>query len=211
MRVRSIVLPLVVFTTVIFLLQILLGKGFTAAFMLQSADVLYRPWILITSMFLHSGIMHLLFNMYALYMFGPLIEQRIGTKRFVLIYLIAGILSAASFAMAYPSSSALGASGAIMAILGLTIVLLPDIRVLFFFVVPMSMRTAGIIFALLDIFGVFAPVSTGIAHLAHLIGLACSIIYGINLQKKKKKYYRSFSSKHHLDSDDVDEYLRSGR
>ena len=58
----------------VFLIQLILGDTFTNAFVLVSSDVLTRPWILITSMFLHANIMHLLFNMYVLFMFGQIIS-----------------------------------------------------------------------------------------------------------------------------------------
>ena len=100
-----------------------------------------------------------------------------------MLYFTAGILAA--FIPTY--EAALGASGAIMGIIGLTIMLFPDLKILLFFIIPMSMRTAGILFALLDIFGIFAPLQSGIAHYAHLVGLSTGIIYGIYLLKKKKE------------------------
>jgi len=210
LKLNNAVLPLIGVNILFFLLQQII-PNFTTSFALISRNVWSEPWILVPSMFLHGGAYHLLFNMYALYMFGPLIEQRIGTKNFILIYFLAGILSSLGFTLAYPTRAAVGASGAIMAILGLTIILLPNLRILFFFVIPMSMRTAGIVFILIDLFGVFSPVKTGIAHLSHLVGLACGLIYGYFLTKKKKKFYRKFSSSSHMDSDDINEYLRSGR
>ncbi|MFP4567429.1 MAG: rhomboid family intramembrane serine protease [Candidatus Woesearchaeota archaeon] len=153
---------------VVYLFQFLLGDSFTRLFYIVPGDVLSRPWTLITSMFLHGGPAHLIFNMYALLIFGGLIEQRIGSKRFVLSYLVAGIFAGGLYSI-FSQSPALGASGAIMSVLGLAIMLLPDLQVLFFFVVPMSLRTAGIIFALIDVFGLFNP-SSGIAHIAHLGG-----------------------------------------
>jgi hypothetical protein len=121
--------------------------------------------------------------MYALLIFGPLVERKIGSKRFIIAYLISGLFAGIIYSLYYtfikglPQTSALGASGAIMGLLGLVIILLPNLRVLFFFVIPMSMRTAGIIFALLDLAG-FLGVNDGIAHLAHLSGLAIGLLFG---------------------------------
>jgi len=212
MRVRSVVLPLVIVNVVIFLLQILLGQWFTDAFLLNANDWFLRPWILLTSAFLHGGVWHLAFNMYALFIFGPLIEQRIGPKRFLIVYLIAAVL--AGFGSTFFYERALGASGAVMAVLGLAIVLLPHLRVLFFFFIPMSLRTAGIIFALLDLAGVFGYGVPGIANIAHLVGLAIGVGYGIYLIKQKKKHTRKFSGPRQtieLSKDDVDHYFKYGR
>ena len=167
---------LVLVNTFIFVLQAVI-PGFTKMFVLSSNMVLQKPWTLLTTMFLHGNFSHLLFNMYALILFGPLVERKIGSKRFLFAYFLSGIV--ASFAALY-YPSALGASGAIMGIIGLVIMLFPDLKVLFFFIVPMSMRTAGIIFALIDVFGFFAG-SSGVAHLAHLAGLSVGLIYGYYL------------------------------
>lgn len=177
--IQSAVSFLIMINLVMFFLQILLGDSFTQSLMLTK-DIFRRPWILVTSMFLHGGIAHLFFNMYALFLFGSLIEQRIGTKKFLIAYFLSGIL--ASFVSSFFYDAALGASGAIMGILGMVIVMMPDLPVLLFFVIPMNMRTAGIIFALMDIFGLFH--NTGIGNIAHLTGLAVGLIYGYFLKKK---------------------------
>ena len=200
-------MPLVILNVIFFILQNVLGREFTNAFILIGGDVFARPWIMITSMFLHGGPYHLLFNMYVLYIFGPLLEQRIGTKRFFSIYFLSGILAAFAASFFYPLS--LGASGAIMGILGVLIILMPDLRLLFFFVVPMQLWMAAIVIVLIDVFGILFP--SGVGNIAHLVGIASGLLYGMYLKKQRKKFNKKFSSKSHLDSKDMDEYLRSGR
>jgi len=206
-QIRDAVMPLVILNVVFFILQNVLGREFTSALILVGGDVFTRPWIMITSMFLHGGPYHLLFNMYVLYAFGPLLEQRIGTKRFVFIYFLSGILAAFAASFIYPLS--LGASGAIMGMLGVLIILMPDLRLLFFFVVPMQLWMAAVVIVLIDVFGVFFP--TGIGNIAHLVGIGCGLLYGLYLKKQRKKFQKKFSSISHLDSEDMEEYLRSGR
>ncbi|MBN1544105.1 rhomboid family intramembrane serine protease [Candidatus Woesearchaeota archaeon] len=194
---RNAAFLLIVINAVMFILQQAV-KGLTGSLMLVSGDVLVRPWIVVTSMFLHGGGTHLLFNMYALLLFGTLIEQRIGTKRFLLLYFISGILAGFGFAafqevVIGASGSAVGASGAIMGVLGMTIILLPDLRVLLFFFIPMSMRTAGVIFALVDLLGIFGIGIPGIANVAHLVGLAVGLGYGYFLLRKKKEFSARFA------------------
>ena len=194
-RIKSVVLMLIGLNLVIFVLQMLLGNSFTSEFLLNSGNILSRPWTLITSMFLHGGFTHIAFNMYALFLFGPLVEQRIGSKRFTFIYFISGILAGIGFVLFQMlikgvPGSALGASGAIMGILGVTIMLFPDLRVLFFFFIPMSLRTAGIIFALIDFVGLFYD--SGIANSAHLVGLASGLLFGWYLISQKNRFQRKF-------------------
>jgi uncharacterized protein len=202
--------------------------GMTEALLLDNSVVWSEPWRLLTSMFLHADIWHIMFNMYALFIFGILIEQRIGSKRFLFAYFAFGIIAGIGASFFYPK--ALGASGAIMSILGLTIMLLPDMRVLFFFVIPMSMRTAGIIFALVDIVGIFIPM--GVANIAHLVGLGCGLLYGWYLIRRKRivhekvlgvEYYEAKPQKNkkpknmkkkdtiELTDEEVEEYIKTGR
>jgi len=211
---KDIIMPLIVINIIFFLLQQYI-EGFTSLFVLVSADILIRPWTLLTSMFLHAGSTHLLFNMYALYMFGPLIQQRIGPNRFLAAYFGGGIIAGIAFTIFNPASSALGASGAIMTILGLVIMLMPHMKVLFFFVIPMSMRTAGIIFAVIDLVGFVSTLNTGIAHIAHLAGLAVGIFYGFQLLKKRKNFANKMKNRPKLDlsmnQEDINDYFKNGR
>lgn len=197
-KLRNVAMLLIGLNIFMFVLQLIFGDGFTNALMLVSGDIFSRPWILFSSMFLHAGGTHLLFNMYALLIFGPLIERRIGSKRLLLVYLLSGLLAGILYSLfnifirEAPQMAAVGASGAIMGILGLVIMLLPKLRVMFFFIIPMSMRTAGIIFALIDIFGFIAG-GFGIAHLAHLVGLSVGLLAGWYLKNKKIKFAQQFA------------------
>lgn len=204
-EIKKVVMPLVILNIVFFILQIILGDTFTNSLLLMRGDFFFRPWTLLTSMFLHGNITHLLFNMYVLVMFGLLLEQRIGSKRFLFIYIFSGLIAA--FVSSFIYRAALGASGAIMGMLGVLIILMPELRVLFFFVIPMSLRVAAIIFALIDLFGIFP----GVAHIAHLTGLGCGLMYGLYLKKQKRRFHKKFSSKLHMSTGDIEEYLKTGR
>ena len=178
------------------------------------------PWAtLITSMFLHASPTHLLFNMFVLFMFGSLLEQRIGTRRFLLVYFGTGIIAALAFAVV-SIGSAVGASGAIMGVLGVTIMLFPDLKVFFLLVpYPITLRTAGIIIAAIDLLGFVGIGLSGVANIAHLGGLAAGLLYGYYLSQQKKSFQRKFhqpsrssrSSSIEMSDEDIEEYLRKGR
>src|SRR5881227_3455408 len=92
--------------------------------------VLYGPflnqgdwWRLITAAFLHYGPFHLLLNMFALYWFGSLLEQRIGSGKFLMLYLVSGLAGSAGALVWSPLVPTVGASGAIFGILGAGLVL----------------------------------------------------------------------------------------
>jgi membrane associated rhomboid family serine protease len=80
-------------------------------------------WRLLTAAFLHYGPFHLLLNMLGLYWFGSLLEQRIGSGRFVLLYLVSGLAGSAGALVVSPTSPTVGASGAIFGILGAGLIL----------------------------------------------------------------------------------------
>jgi len=82
-------------------------------------------WRMLTSAFLHSGLLHLLFNMYALYLFGPMIERALGIRRFVAVYLTMAVgASVFIYWLASPLTSTVGASGAVFGLFALALVLL---------------------------------------------------------------------------------------
>ncbi|MFH1589170.1 MAG: rhomboid family intramembrane serine protease [archaeon] len=204
---RSVVTYITIITVIAFLLQYLI-PNFTNYFMLLSADVYTRPWILVTHMFMHGSPMHLLFNMYALFLFGGLLEQKIGSKRFLMLYFGAGIIAGFVASFFYPA--ALGASGAIMAVLATLIVLMPQLKVLFFLVIPMPFWVAGMVWIALDVFGVFFP--SGVGNIAHLVGMAIGLLYGFYLISKRIKYRKSISkNKTHMSKEDINNYLNNGK
>jgi membrane associated rhomboid family serine protease len=120
-------------------------------------------------MFAHGSFEHILFNMFALFMFGLILEQRLGTNKFIFLYLLAGLIGAIGFMLFnHPDARALGASGAIYGIFGALAYLVPNMRV-YIYLVPVPMWIAGILYAVISIFGIGG--SDGIAHSAHLLGL----------------------------------------
>jgi membrane associated rhomboid family serine protease len=80
-------------------------------------------WRLITSAFLHANILHLVFNMLALWWFGAPVEMFLGRARFLLVYVVSGLAGAAGALLASPNAATVGASGAIFGILGAALVL----------------------------------------------------------------------------------------
>ena len=144
-------------------------------------------WTWFVSIFAHGGATHLLFNGIALYFLGPIVERQVGSRKFALLFFGAGIaagLGQVGLGLATGEQVAvLGASGAIMAIMGVLSLTAPDLRVLLFFVIPMSVRTLTILVAAGSLFLVAANTTGssllgGVAHFAHLVGLFIGLWYG---------------------------------
>jgi membrane associated rhomboid family serine protease len=81
-------------------------------------------WRLVTAIFLHVNLLHLLFNMYALYWLGPLLERRFGTLRYLALFLVAGLWGSAGALLVTPDAVTVGASGAIFGLMGALVVVL---------------------------------------------------------------------------------------
>lgn len=177
---------------VVFLLQFVVaplvgvrtgGSLWRNIFTLNSVHPEYL-WTWIISIFSHGSPIHLFGNAIVLYFFGPVVERQIGSKRFTALFLASGVLAglaqvALGIVFGNPTF-VLGASGAILAILGVITVLNPDLRVYLYFIIPMPIWVLTFGYAALSVFGVVAPgvVGGNIAHAAHLAGLLIGLAYG---------------------------------
>ncbi len=133
-----------------------------------------QVWRLVTYMLLHGDVWHLAFNMLALWMFGVEIEDRWGTKRFLIFYLIAGVGSGfLSFIMW--ENIIIGASGAVLGLLTVYAYYYPNRKVLMFFIFPVPCRVAVAIIGAISI--LLAKEGDGVAHLTHLGGIIVALIY----------------------------------
>ena len=180
---KNIVVWLIVINVIVFIFQQIYPQ-ITDEFALVSADLLSRPWIIITSMFLHGDIMHIFYNMFALGLFGFILERIIDSKKFIIIYFATGLVSGLASSFFYEAS--IGASGAIFGILGALAALRPRMTVYVGYI-PMPMIAAAGVWAFLDLLGMFAP--SGTANAAHLGGLAFGIIAGFYWRKEFAEHY----------------------
>ncbi len=195
---RNVVLILIGLNVLMFFLQSI--EGFTEAFLLFSPEVGQRPWILVTSMFLHGSTMHLFGNMFALFIFGLILEKLVGSERFLAIYMLSGIIAGLVSSNFY--TSALGASGAVFGILGALAAMRPKMMV-WVYGVPMPMAVAAGFWLFLDIAGVFFP--TNVANIAHIVGLAFGVAVGLYFHKPEPKQKNDKT----LSDEEFDEWEKS--
>lgn len=176
-------LKLSVICIFIYVLQLISPQFFLSNFALVSSQVLLRPWTILTHIFLHGSLLHLGYNLFALALFGSILEKQVGSKLFLIIFFVGGVISSFGDILFYEAT--IGASGAIFAILGSLAILRPKL-VVWALGVPMPALVAAFIWALLDLAGMFYP--GDVAHAAHLFGLGFGIIFGFKLRKKYKVY-----------------------
>lgn len=186
---RPVVLVFLAINTGVFVLWLLLGP---TAFMLEnflvSSDALAagRWWTLLTSEFSHIWLLHFFVNMYVLASFGPIVENTIGSGRFLVFYLVAAIVASlchalvSSLVMGRPELPALGASGAISGVILLFSLMYPRARILLLGLIPMPALVGALVFVGLDVVGLIAQSEGGglpIGHGAHLGGAATGVLY----------------------------------
>ena len=133
--------------------------------------VLIRPWTVLTYMFAHAGFTHILFNMIALYFFGPPVESRIGSNRFITMYLLGGICGAAASFVFAPHSAIIGASGAVFAVMFAFARYWPTAQILVFGIIPVEARLLVILTVIISLWSGFHGSQSGVADFAHLGGL----------------------------------------
>jgi membrane associated rhomboid family serine protease len=145
------------------------------------SQVSFQVWQLVTYAFLHGGLLHLGFNMFALYMFGGPIEQVFGGRRYLIYYFVC-VISAALAQLAVSAMSgtvypAIGASGGVFGVLLAYAIYFPRNRIMLLFPpIPMPARTFVIVYAVLELFFGVTGTEEGVAHFAHLGGLVGGFI-----------------------------------
>jgi membrane associated rhomboid family serine protease len=155
-----------------------------------------------TNMFLHGGWLHLILNMWTLWLFGGTVEDRMGHARYLVFYLACGIFASVAHAVVNPTSTepALGASGAIAGAMGCYIRLFPWSRIIvvipilflpLFFEVP-AVVFVGFWFAIQVLQGTgslfVTSVGDGIAYWAHIGGFLAGFAFGPLLTRSKQDY-----------------------
>jgi membrane associated rhomboid family serine protease len=180
---------LIALNVLVFVIWHLAVLGGDAAMLWMQANFLVSPahlangwlWTLLTSAISHTSLSHLAFNLWALWLFGRDVEDVVGARGFVHLYVAGAVMSSLGhvlYSLATGSNvPALGASGAVMAVAVVAALLYPRRMLLLFFVVPMTQLQAVGAFVLMDLFGMFSPTPDLIAHAAHLGGSLYGLLY----------------------------------
>jgi membrane associated rhomboid family serine protease len=157
-------------SALVFVAQLVFGDTLTNWLLYFGPATFSQPWRIVTSLFAHGSPLHLIFNMYSLFVLGRLLEPAFGHARFAALYFISGLGGSIAVLLLAPSSPVLGASGAIFGLLGALLVIVR--------------RLGGNTAQLLVVFGlnvVIGFIVPGIAWQAHiggaLVGAALAAIY----------------------------------
>lgn len=190
---------------IVFSILIYINKNYIDYIAIKPSNIFAGKyfWTFLTSMFMHAGFFHIFANMFSLMFIGSLVQRIIGPKRYFYFYIISGLFAALFFVLASLviksdfNTYAVGASGALFGLVGLLMIITPNLPVYIMFIpIPIKMKYAApgilVVLWLVSIIG-----DVPIGNMAHLGGLISGLIFGIYLKikyKNKTKYIRRYFS-----------------
>ena len=158
-----------------------LARWFVENFYLMPLGYGFRPWQLVTYMFLHGSISHILLNMLMLWMFGMEIENTWGSRKFLFFYFAAGLAAGLANLFVAPIFSSpgptIGASGSVYGILVAFAMMFPNRHVYLYFLLPIKAKYLIAGFIALEVYHGISGVEGNIAHIAHLGGAVVGAIW----------------------------------
>ena len=167
---------LLIANTIVFVVQNAV-PWFTNLLVFIPQFTLVRPWTLITYMFAHGSFSHILLNMLGLFFFGPPLEERWGSKEFIVYYIICGLGGAIlSFIFAF-NAPIIGASAAVYGILIAFAMNWPNMPIYIWGIFPIQAKYLVAIFVAMSVFSAVGGRQDGVAHFAHLGGFAAGFLY----------------------------------
>jgi len=212
---NSYTLSIILVISLAFLLQYVVPSSLINNLVLSPElnAVFTSPWTLVTVMFLHGGLFHLMANMITFYFFGRLVENVVGSMKLLKFYFGAGVVASIAYVLmsniymflhgsVFSSgvatlTPAVGASGAVVAFVGAAAVMYPDAEVLLYFVFPMKIWTAVRAFGAMEVIniafklsGTTLPIIGGFASSAHLAGLLLGVYIGKQWKSKVRRTSR---------------------
>jgi len=166
---------LLIANTAVFVVTLLVGTGFIFDwFAFQPTRIFIRPWGVFTYMFLHGGFMHLAVNMLVLFFFGPPLESRWGSNEFLKFYVISG-LGGVVLSYLFLPAAVVGASAAVYGVMLAFAMNWPDAPIYVWGIFPVKAKwLVAFLFVVSLISALSDPVGGGVAHFAHLGGLAAA-------------------------------------
>jgi membrane associated rhomboid family serine protease len=156
--------------------------------------VYFKPYQFITYMFMHADVMHILFNMFGVYMFGSILENIWGAKRFINFYLLCGLGGAALQAginyLTGDFAYLVGASGALFGLLAAFAMMFPNTYLNIYFMIPVKAKYLVTAYAAFEVIGaVLNRSNDNVSHLGHIGGLIVGVIIMLIWKRNKTFFY----------------------
>jgi len=169
---------LLIANVVVFFLTVIVGQRFMFDwFALQPGELIFRPWGPFTYMFLHAGLMHLVFNMLVLFFFGPPLEARWGEREFLRFYVVCG-LGGVVLSLIFQPVTMVGASAALFGIMLAFAMNWPNVPIYIWGIFPVQAKYLVGFLTLVELLSARAGAQgSNVAHFAHLGGALAGFLY----------------------------------
>jgi membrane associated rhomboid family serine protease len=168
----------------VFFAERFFGQRYMAQYMAMIPAAVLQGWVwtFVTYMFFHSGFSHILFNMFALFIFGTQVERQMGSREFLLFYMLTGILAGFFSFIVYVLTGAywiilMGASGAVFAVQLAYAVFFPNSIIYLWGILPLRAPVMVLGFTALELVFSVTGINSGVAHFTHLAGFGFAWLY----------------------------------
>lgn len=168
---------LLIANVAMFALQSFLAPALLELLVFIPRLIVVRPWSIVTYMFLHGSLTHILFNMLGLFFFGSRVEARLGERRFITLYLLSGITGALASLVFTPGAAVIGASAGVFGVMLAFAMFWPREKIYIWGILPVEARVLVIVTTALALYSGFAGRGGGVAHFAHLGGYLGAWVY----------------------------------
>ncbi|MCL2622376.1 MAG: rhomboid family intramembrane serine protease, partial [Planctomycetaceae bacterium] len=230
---QSWIFAIIIVNVMVFFANEIRGENLINSMLWMTGTTLTNPlewWRLVTYAFAHGGLWHILFNMLALFIFGPLVERKYGPIEFLCFYFVTAVLGAVTWGILNFNSqhTMLGASGAVSGVIMIVICSYPRMPVYLWGILEMPMWLMGTLFIAYDLMGFLGIGGCPfVAHEVHLAGVAFGALYwwlkwrissfpflfSQSFRQERQRRKKNFNPKSHLDRynhgiDDKDEAAR---
>lgn len=168
---------LLVANVAIFALQSFIAPALLELLVFVPRLIIVRPWTVVTYMFLHGSLTHLLFNMLGLFFFGSRVESRLGERRFLTLYVLSGITGALASLIFTPRAAVIGASAGVFGVMLAFAMFWPREKIYIWGVLPVEARILVLVTTGFSLYAGFGGRGGGVAHFAHLGGYLGAWLY----------------------------------
>lgn len=181
-RITPAVQWLIALNVAVYFVQLTIAeRGVPAVLGFDLSRLADRPWTVVTYMFVHGGFWHLAVNMYGLWLFGPRVERAWSSGAFVRYYLLCGLGGWLTHLLFFRDAGLIGASAAVFGVMLAYAMRWPDDEILLYFFIPVKIKWAVLLYGGLALFLGMGSIASGggggVAHFAHLGGLATGWLY----------------------------------
>lgn len=155
------------------------GDGFFDTYGFSGKNMIERPYVILTSIFVHGSLTHLLSNIFVMVFFGMAVEKELGWRKMTVIFFLGAAAGDLLSLTVYPFDSiAVGASAGIFALIGTGILVKPFDLSFYPFIVPLPLAFVGISYALYNVYGFLFDAGSNISYVGHFGGLFVGLIFG---------------------------------